>query len=301
MMAPRTRAGPAAGRRTGAIRRRAEIREEGRSIPPPARTAAEPAEGERPSRRPPTRPRTGAVPPPRDETEDLPREGETLRRESDWARPLVRENLSEAACRALRAALTEGRLRPGAALPLRPMSRRFAISVTPMREAMLRLAGERALSIDARGAASVPVLTTAQVDEIVVLREDLEGRAAAQAAARATPAEIDRLAEINEELVLRHAAGEIPEAVRLNTRFHLEACRLGGSPILSELVEGLWVRSGPLLWHSIDAHAPRWRPGPHRDLIAALRARDPEAARAAMVADAARWARGYRRYAAPVD
>ena len=38
-----------------------------------------------------------------------------------------------------------------------------------------------------------------------------------------------------------------------------------------------------------------------RDLIAALRARDPEAARAAMVADAARWARGYRRYAAPVD
>ena len=102
------------------------------------------------------------------------------------------------------------------------------------------------------------------VDEIVVLREDLEGRAAAQAAARATPEEIDRLAEINEELVLRHAAGEIPEAVRLNTRFHLEACRLGGSPILSELVEGLWVRSGPLLWHSPYTH----------DLVAPLLAKE---------------------------
>ncbi len=296
MMAPWTRAGPAAGRRTGPIRRCARIREEGRSIPPPARTAADIAEEARASRgaAPDARPDAAARPAaPAAEAAPSPRPGE------DWARPLVRENLSESAYRALRAALTEGRLKPGAHLALRPMSRRFAISVTPMREAMLRLAGERALSVDARGAATVPVLTVEQVDEIMVLREDLEGRAAAQAAERASPEDVDRLQRINADLVARHSAGEIPEAVRLNTRFHLEACRLGGSPILSELVEGLWVRSGPLLWHSVDAHAPRWRPGPHTDLIAALRGRDGPAARAAMVADAARWARGYRRFAAP--
>ncbi|MDF2234995.1 GntR family transcriptional regulator [Albimonas sp. CAU 1670] len=268
-------------------------------------------------RRPRTRPRAGAAAPARDnaktpgaasardDAQAAPPRGPLgpggARPEADWARPLTRENLSEAAYRALRAALTEGRLKPGAPLPLRPMSRRFGISVTPMREAMLRLAGERALTIDARGAASVPVLVAGQVDEIAVLREDLEGRAAAQAALLATPAEIDALEAINADLVARHAAGDIPEAVRLNTRFHLAAGRLGGSPILAELIEGLWVRSGPLLWHSIDARAPRWRPGPHLDLLSALRAGDPDAAREAMRADAGRWARGYRRYAAPAD
>ena len=75
----------------------------------------------------------------------------------------------------------------------------------------------------------------------------------------------------------------------------------GGHGFLLELVEGLWVRTGPTLWHADAARAPRWRPGPHVDLIAALRARDPDAARAAMRIDVDRWLRGYLAYAADTE
>lgn len=295
-------------------------REEDRSIPStshhPGAEAARPegraiARGEFADEPPGASPRRDAAPgdAPRDDPRgaphgaprgDAPAAGTDAgpgRPGDDWARPISRANLSEAAYRAMRDALTEGRLRPGAALPLRPMSRRLGISVTPMREAMLRLASERALTIDARGAASVPVLQGGQVEEIRALREDLEGRAAAQAALGASAAGVDGLARINDHLIARHAARDFAEAVRANTRFHLALARLGGSPILADLVEGLWVRSGPLLWHSGERRAPRWTPGPHFDLLAALRAHDPDAARAAMQADAARWAQGYRRFA----
>ncbi|MFO7856307.1 MAG: GntR family transcriptional regulator [Paracoccaceae bacterium] len=217
----------------------------------------------------------------------------------DWARPIEKANLSDAAYRAIRAALAEGRLRPGEPLPLRPMSQRFKISVTPMREALLRLVSERALSMDARGTAVVPALTRARVQEIGDLRSDLEGRAAALAAVRAQAAEIAALAAVNEEVVAAHAARDIPGAVRANTRFHLRLCGLARSPILLELVESLWIRCGPILWHAIDARSPRWRPGPHLDALAALREGDPESARDAMRVDAARWVRDYIKFAAP--
>jgi DNA-binding GntR family transcriptional regulator len=216
----------------------------------------------------------------------------------DWARPIARETLHETAYRAIRAALTEGRLRPGEPLPLRPMAERFGVSVTPMREAFLRLVSEHALALDARGTVIVPTLTAAELTEIGDLRADLEGRAAAQAAERAEAPGLDALEAVHREVEGRHAAGDYAEAVRANTRFHLQLCRLAQAPILLELVESLWVRCGPILWHAIGGRSPRWGPEPHLDLLAALRAGDAAAARAAIGADVARFTRDYLQYAA---
>ena len=218
-----------------------------------------------------------------------------------WARPIARENLNDRAYLAIREALTSGHLMPGETLRLRPMSARFGISVTPMREAFIRLVSEKALAFDARGTVVVPELTRAEMTEIGAIRADLEGRDAAEAALRASPAAIDALEAIHRRIVALHAAGDYPGAVQVNSQFHLELCRMSEGPILLELVEGLWVRTGPTLWHADAARAPRWRPGPHEDLIAALRARDPDAARAAMRIDVDRWLRGYLAYAADTE
>lgn len=215
-----------------------------------------------------------------------------------WARPIVRENLNETAYRAVRAALTEGRLQPGQALTLRPLSAQFGISVTPMREALLRLVSERALSLDARGTVIVPTLTRDEVEEIGELRAELEGRGAAKAARAATSTDIERLTSVHDELTLVHKAGDYSEAVRVNTRFHLELCRIARSPILFEIVEGLWVRCGPMLWHTVDERTPKWTPGPHLEVLSALRAGDAAAARHAIVEDVERWVRGYIVFAA---
>jgi len=215
-----------------------------------------------------------------------------------WARPIQRETLHERAYRAVRDALAEGRLRPGEPLPLRPLSIQFDISVTPMREALLRLVSERALATDLRGAVTVPILTRSQIEEIGRIRVDLEGRGAAEAALLATPDDIDALQATQDEVAASHAAADYAGAVRNNSRFHLQLCGLARSPILLELVEALWVRCGPILWHAASAREGRWSAAPHLDAIAALRSRDAPRARAAITHDVTRWVRDYSVFAA---
>ena len=204
---------------------------------------------------------------------------------ADWVRPILKENLSERAYLDLRGALMRGQLRPGERLRLRPMSARFGISATPMREALLRLVSEKALMLDQRGTAVVPSLTLAQLLEIRTIRMDLEGRAAALAAKRASREEIDALEAIQEDIADCHRKSDFVHAVDLNTEFHLALCGIAGSPILYDIVESLWVRCGPIISHLYDGGLPDWDPHPHVLVIQALRARDDEAAAAAIARD----------------
>jgi DNA-binding GntR family transcriptional regulator len=210
----------------------------------------------------------------------------------DWARPISRESLSERAYGELRAALMRGRLKPGERLLLRPTSARFGISATPMREALLRLVSERALSLDARGTVIVPRLTRDQLLEIRTIRMDLEGRAAGRAAELASEADISALAAIHDEIAQCHRSDDFDRAIGLNTRFHLELCRLGRMPILLEIIEGLWVRCGPLLSHLYDAGLPDWEPHPHLRVIAALQEGSADAAAEAIREDIEHGGRG---------
>ncbi len=207
--------------------------------------------------------------------------------EADWIQPIVKENLSERAYASLRQALMHGRLRPGEKLRLRPTSIRFGISVTPMREAVLRLVSEKALALDARGTVAVPTLTLDQLLEIRAIRTDLEGRAAAAAAKIIASADIDMLADIHNRMSKSHRLEQYEKAIDLNTEFHLRLCHLGQLPVLYDLVEGLWVRCGPILSHLYDGGRQEdWKTHRlHLRVIAALRNRDPDAARQAMCDD----------------
>lgn len=210
----------------------------------------------------------------------------------DWVQPIVKESLSDRAYGEIRRALMRGQLRPGAKLLLRPMSARFGISATPMREALMRLVSEKALTLDTRGTVIVPTLTLDQLLEIRAIRVDLEGRGAAAAAGQASPEEIAALSAIHDRISACHQSQDFDAAVDLNTEFHLELCRLGRLPIVHEVVEGLWVRCGPILSHLYDAGVPDWEPHPHLRVIKALQDRDPEAARDAIREDIERGGQG---------
>ncbi len=211
----------------------------------------------------------------------------------DWMRPIARENLSDKVYAELRSALMRGQLEPGEQLPLRPLAERFGISATPMREAMARLVVERSLVLDGRGTVTVPHLTRAQLVEIRSIRMDLEGRCAEAAAKGAASGQIDALERIHEGIASAQDAEDFRRAVDLNTQFHLELCRMAGLPITFDLVEGLWVRCGPILTHLYDAGIPEgWDPHPHLRVIAALRARDAVACREAIQFDIEHGGRG---------
>jgi len=155
-----------------------------------------------------------------------------------------------------------------------------------VREALLRLVSEGALELDARGVAWVPRLAVDRYDEIIDLRVDLEGRAAARAAMLATPADIAGLAAIQARFLKGRAVMDRTVVLTENERFHFGVIGIAAMPVLQRVVESLWVQVGPTI--SLLFSAPRVlspEGHAHDALIAALKARDADAARAAIVRD----------------
>jgi DNA-binding GntR family transcriptional regulator len=196
------------------------------------------------------------------------------------------ESLAMKVYRTLRLALMRGRLVPGQRLVHRTIAAELGVSPTPVREALLRLASEGAVELDGRGIARVPELAPERYAEILDLRVELEGRAAARAADLATPTAVATLAAIHEGLAAAKAAGDVEAVLAGNERFHFALAGLAAMPVLARLVESLWMQCGPTL-RLLYAGEDRQPPGshPHLALLEALRRRDPEAARTALVRD----------------
>lgn len=196
------------------------------------------------------------------------------------------ETLSEKVYAQLRSALVGGRLVPGQKLIHRSLAVELGVSPTPVREALLRLVSEGALDLDARGIAWVPRLPPDRYAEIMDLRVELEGRAAARAAELATTAEVAALQAIHARLMQGRRARDGAVVLAENERFHFGVIALARMPVLQRVVETLWTQAGPTI--SLLSGVPRPMPSaghPHQDLLRALRHHDPAAARAAVERD----------------
>ena len=200
---------------------------------------------------------------------------------------LSRENLSQKAYLRIRSSLIYSELRPGQKLILRPLAAELGLSPTPVREALLRLVSEQALALDERGSALVPVIGLDEFREIVEIRSDLEGRAACRAAQRATDAEIEKVADLAASYDRASAEGDRSAMLGYNADLHRLVCKVAQAPLILRILEGIWMRIGPVYALTVP-QAPGASPlprHPHDDLIEALRSHDPDAARAAAIAD----------------
>jgi DNA-binding GntR family transcriptional regulator len=202
-----------------------------------------------------------------------------------------RENLSQRAYLRIRSSLIHSELRPGQRLVLRPLAAELQLSPTPVREALLRLVSEQALTLDERGSAIVPVIGLDEFREIVDIRCDLEGRAAARAAIHAGPSDIEQIAALARGYEAAAVAKERAAMLGRNAELHRMVCRAGRAPLILRILEGIWMRIGPV--YALSQQEPATAEGagelhPHDRLVTALRNRDGEAARAAVVADVRR-------------
>uniref|UniRef100_E6VQ76 Transcriptional regulator, GntR family n=1 Tax=Rhodopseudomonas palustris (strain DX-1) TaxID=652103 RepID=E6VQ76_RHOPX len=200
---------------------------------------------------------------------------------------IIKESVSQQAYVAIRNSLMRSRLKPGQKLVVRQVADELGISVTPVRESLLRLVSEHALALDERGTVIVPRLTLDRCLEIRDLRMMLEGEGAARAAAHVTDAEIDELAAIHARYVSTESVSNFATALAENENFHFAVSRLARSPALFRIVENLWMQFGPTLSYLYDDAARPFHGQKHGHVlvIEALRARDPEKARIAMAQD----------------
>ncbi len=194
---------------------------------------------------------------------------------------------------ALRDLLVAGGLAPGERLSLRTLAERLGTSVMPAREAVSRLVADEALEVLPNRAVRVPVITLATFRELTRVRIAVEGFAAAEAARAVGP---DDLAAIRAHDAAFRSEVLAPEpdlerGMRANRDLHFAVYRAAGLPSLVTIIEGLWLRIGPVLNLDLRSSPRRLAEGGaqvhHARLVAALAAGDPEGARAALAADIA--------------
>lgn len=196
-----------------------------------------------------------------------------------------RDNLHARAYFMLRKALMAGRLRPGQRLLLKPLAEELGVSVTPVREALLRLASEGGLVPHQSRTMMVPVLSVARFREIRDIRIELEGRVAEAAANKISSQDVVALEKMHEQLMLARRRRDVLTVLSINEEFHFRIYRSSDLPVVCGLIESLWVQMGPLLTLNDFSESATAKDHPHRSILTSLAARDGRGARLALTND----------------
>lgn len=197
---------------------------------------------------------------------------------------LEKENLGGTVYSRLADALMKGRFEPDARLTIRDLAQSLGTSVTPVRDAILRLIQDDALVQKSAREVRVPVVTPERYREIRMIRLRLEGLAARETALRAGPEDIARLHDLVEANEQAIDASDWTAALELNQTFHFALADIAGFPLLRGILHRLWLQMGPLI---AEAYQPGGRVmiDHHHALLKAVSAGDADAAERAIEKD----------------
>jgi len=180
-------------------------------------------------------------------------------------------------------AIEAGSFKPGDRLVEAELADRFGVSRTPVREALQRLETQSMVTRDGRSLI-VASLDYNELSELYAVRTELEGLAARLAARHATEEEITVLRSMVAED--RALLGRDPRLLsRANKRFHKQIHLASHNRFLVQQLD-LVHRSMALM--ATTSLAAEGRDGPalmeHEKIVAAIEARDGDAAYAALKA-----------------
>ncbi len=207
--------------------------------------------------------------------------------------PLGHATLGDLAFGRISDLLVSGQLAPGDKLSLRALAEALDVSMMPVREAVSRLAAMGALEVTRNRAVAVPTMSVARFRDLTRVRIEIEGYAAAEAARARDDAALARIAAAESAFRAEslRAAPDLANAVRLNQQLHFAIYVAAGSATLTEIVRVLWLKVGPVLNLDLRENAERISTGGavrfHAEARAAIEARNPQAASAAIAADIA--------------
>jgi len=183
----------------------------------------------------------------------------------------------------LRSRIFEGVLHAGAFIDEAALCTEWAISRTPLREALKVLAAEGLVRHEPRRGSFVSEVTEQDLDEIFPVIALLEGRCAFEATRKATAADIAALDTLHDSLQAHAAARRIPDYYAVNYSIHEAIITLADNRWLAQVIADL--RKILKLARLQQLHAPgrlEQSLSEHLAVFAAIRAGDAEAADAAM-------------------
>jgi DNA-binding GntR family transcriptional regulator len=198
-----------------------------------------------------------------------------------------------------------GRLRPGDRVPEVEIARTLGMSLSPVREALFRLAQEGLIVHRPHRGFRLVELGAERVEEVYTFRAMLEGLAAARAASRITPGEVTELERLIEEGEVALREGDVATNVERNGQFHTLIIRAADHTLLDRA----WRMLAPLQWLLSPVTRPPQAPrdaddwvARHRKVLSAIQSGYEDLAERAArehVLDAAAWPSARPRAARP--
>lgn len=185
--------------------------------------------------------------------------------------------LRERVYEALLELITTRALRPGQHLVESELAGHLGVSRQPVREALQRLNTEGWVDLRPAQGAFVHEPTEEEADQLLTVRTLLEAEAARLAAAHADSAGIAALEELCKQGEQAVADGEVDTVVATNAAFHAKVMDLAGNLVLAELAGQVDRR---VRWYYTPVARQRGKQSwiEHRELIAAISARDEQRA-----------------------
>ncbi len=197
-----------------------------------------------------------------------------VRADSDHGRAMGAEkrkgiDRSNAIYFALRQAIIEQALEPGAKLPEDAIGERFGVSRTIVRHALGRLASEGLAELRPNRGASVAKPTWEEAQDIFEIRVTIERMVVQRLVGSLSKAQICALeAHVDQEEDAR--GGPEQRSIRLATEFHILLAEMTGSGTLIQYVTQLASRCGLIIALYSRPHSSECAVNEHRDIIEAL-------------------------------
>lgn len=193
------------------------------------------------------------------------------------------ETASAAVYRVLRQEIVWLKRKPGEPIVEKDIALAQGVSRTPVREALLRLAGEGLVDMIPKSGTTVARIPLTKLPEAIVVRKALEQVTAGAAATRARRSDITSLRAILERQREAEMAGDRAEFHRADEAFHAAIAAVGGYPGIWSLVQTVKTQ--------IDRYRLLTLPQPgriarvieeHAAVVTAIAQHDAERAAAAM-------------------
>jgi len=193
------------------------------------------------------------------------------------------ETLPEKIATQLRRDILRGKLPPGSTVKERDNAAEMGVSRTPMREAIRILAKEGLVELRPSRSPLVAQLTVKEARDQVAVLLALETLSVELACAEATEADLAGLSRLHEQVSAAYDHVDALDLFEMDMRFHMLIAEASHNPALAETHRSFLARLWRARFLSAKLRRNRTRViGQHGAIMAALSARDVEAARIAL-------------------
>ena len=203
---------------------------------------------------------------------------------ASFATPLVsaikHSSLDDKIYQNIRELIMTRRIPPGGRIPIDRLTREMGVSRTPIVNALKRLGQEQVIEWVPRRGVFVTKFTTRDLARLFEVREMLEGLAAARAAQRISPAEVEDLRALFRGLDLTPHGPALQRYIDTDRSFHWRLVELADNRHLAHAMQS--VNLMVFTYQMGLARPPAETVQEHWAILDALKRRDAEASETAM-------------------